>query len=56
MTGQRGTGQSGPLASTPAYRIKGNKRQQVRQLGNAVTPPAAELLIRAVVTSLGGAP
>lgn len=29
---------------------------QVRQLGNAVTPPAAEFLIRAVVDSLGGRP
>ena len=31
--------------------VKGNKREQVRQLGNAVTPPAAEWLIRAVVDS-----
>lgn len=36
------------------YRILGNRREQARQLGNAVTPPAAEWLIRAVVDSLGG--
>ena len=34
------------------YRIRGTRREQVRQLGNAVTPPAAEWLIRAVVESL----
>jgi DNA (cytosine-5)-methyltransferase 1 len=37
------------------YRVLGTRREQVRQLGNAVTPPAAEWLIRAVATSLGGA-
>ncbi|GAA0905787.1 DNA cytosine methyltransferase [Pseudonocardia zijingensis] len=36
------------------YRVLGTRREQVRQLGNAVTPPAAEFLIRAVVDSLGG--
>lgn len=44
----------GAMAFTPDYTIKGTKREQVRQLGNAVTPPAAEWLIRAVVTALGG--
>ncbi|WP_219419320.1 DNA cytosine methyltransferase [Pseudonocardia nigra] len=34
------------------YRVRGTRREQVRQLGNAVTPPAAEWLIRAVVESL----
>jgi DNA (cytosine-5)-methyltransferase 1 len=34
------------------YRVQGTRREQVRQLGNAVTPPAAEWLIRAVVDSL----
>jgi DNA (cytosine-5)-methyltransferase 1 len=38
------------------YRVLGTRREQVRQLGNAVTPPAAEFLIRAVVESLGGRP
>jgi DNA (cytosine-5)-methyltransferase 1 len=36
------------------YQVLGNRREQVRQLGNAVTPPAAEWLIRAVAASLGG--
>ncbi len=40
------------MAFTPDYVITGNKREQVRQLGNGVTPPAAEFLIRAVVASL----
>ena len=31
------------------YRVHGTRREQVRQLGNAVTPPAAEWLISAVV-------
>lgn len=40
------------MAFTPDYVITGNKRERVRQLGNGVTPPAAEWLIRAVVASL----
>jgi len=43
------------MAFTDDYIITGNKREQVRQLGNGVTPPAAEWLIRAVVESLEGA-
>jgi DNA (cytosine-5)-methyltransferase 1 len=34
------------------YRVLGNRRERVRQLGNAVTPPAAEHLLRGVVESL----
>jgi DNA (cytosine-5)-methyltransferase 1 len=34
------------------YRVLGNRRERVRQLGNAVTPPAAEHLLRGVVDSL----
>jgi DNA (cytosine-5)-methyltransferase 1 len=41
------------MAFFPRYVVLGNKREQVRQLGNAVTPPAARDLIAAVVTSLG---
>lgn len=41
------------MAFTPRYVLKGTKRDQVRQLGNAVTPPAAEWLYRAVAASLG---
>ncbi|HEU5475674.1 MAG TPA: DNA cytosine methyltransferase [Actinophytocola sp.] len=42
------------MAFTPGYQITGSKREQVKQLGNAVTPPAAEWLIRAVVEALEG--
>jgi DNA (cytosine-5)-methyltransferase 1 len=42
------------MAFTPDYVITGSKREQVCQLGNGVTPPAAEWLIRAVVASLDG--
>ena len=34
------------------YVVLGNKRDQVKQCGNAVTPPAMEFLIRAVTESL----
>lgn len=43
------------MAFTPDYIVTGSKREQVKQLGNGVTPPAAEWLIRAVVESLDGA-
>jgi DNA (cytosine-5)-methyltransferase 1 len=46
---------SAAMAFTRGYLVRGNKREQVRQLGNAVTPPAAEWLIRSVVDSLGSA-
>lgn len=36
------------------YVVLGNKRERVRQLGNAVTPPAARDLIAAVVEALSG--
>lgn len=35
------------------YRILGNRREQVRQAGNAVTPPAARDLVGLVAESLG---
>lgn len=38
------------------YVVLGNKREQVRQLGNAVTPPAARDLIAAVVEAITGEP
>lgn len=41
------------MAFTPDYVVTGTKREQVRQLGNGVTPPAAEWLVRAAVESLG---
>lgn len=37
------------------YRVLGNRRERVKQLGNAVTPPAAEFLLGAVVAALDGA-
>lgn len=43
------------MAFTRDYVVTGNKREQVKQLGNGVTPPAAEFLIRAVVESLNAA-
>lgn len=36
------------------YVVLGNKRERVRQLGNAVTPPAARDLIAAVVEAITG--
>ncbi len=41
------------MAFTPDYIVTGNKRERVKQLGNGVTPPAAEFLVRAVARSLG---
>lgn len=43
------------MAFTPNYRITGSKREQVAQLGNGVTPPAAEFLIRALANTLEAA-
>jgi DNA (cytosine-5)-methyltransferase 1 len=37
------------------YRVTGNRREKVRQLGNGVTPPAAEFLLSAVRDSLEAA-
>lgn len=45
----------GAMAFTPTYVIKGNKRQQVNQLGNAVTPPASEWLYRQCQAALDAA-
>jgi DNA (cytosine-5)-methyltransferase 1 len=42
------------MAFQPAYVVLGNKRERVRQLGNAVTPPAARDLIAAVVEAITG--
>ncbi|PTR42060.1 DNA (cytosine-5)-methyltransferase 1 [Rhodococcus sp. OK611] len=40
------------MAFTPGYTILGNKREQVRQAGNAVCPPNARDLVAAVAESL----
>lgn len=42
------------MAFAPAYHVLGNKRERVRQLGNAVTPPAARDLIAAVAEAITG--
>lgn len=40
------------MAFTAGYVVKGTKRQQVAQLGNAVTPPASEWLYRQCIHAL----
>lgn len=42
------------MAFGPEYRVLGNKRERVRQYGNAVTPPAARDLIAALVEAITG--
>lgn len=42
------------MAFGDTYQVLGNKREKVRQLGNAVTPPAARDLIAAVAESITG--
>ncbi len=42
------------MAFPTDYVITGNRREQVRQAGNAVTPPAARDLVAAIVESLSG--
>lgn len=44
------------MAFDPDYVVLGNKRERVRQLGNAVTPPAARDLVAAVVEAITGEP
>jgi DNA (cytosine-5)-methyltransferase 1 len=39
----------------PGYQITGNRRQRVRQMGNAVPPPMAHRMAEAVLRSLGHA-
>lgn len=36
------------------YRISGNKREQIKQLGNAWTPPAGQWIIERIIESLDG--
>jgi DNA (cytosine-5)-methyltransferase 1 len=42
------------MAFVPDYIVLGNKRQKVKQLGNAVTPPVAEVLVSALVECISG--
>ena len=45
----------GAMAFPADYVILGNRREQVRMCGNAVTPPAARDLVATVIQSLGDA-
>lgn len=38
------------------YVVLGNRRERVRQYGNAVTPPAAEVIVSALVEAITGEP
>ena len=40
------------MAFPTEYMVLGNKRDQVRQLGNAVTPPVMQMLVERVVRAL----
>ena len=40
------------MAFTPGYRLFGSKRERVRMLGNAVTPPVARDLVAAVTEAI----
>ena len=40
------------MCFAPDYVVLGNQRQKVKQLGNAVTPPAARDLLRRCIASL----
>jgi DNA (cytosine-5)-methyltransferase 1 len=42
------------MAFRPDYVVLGNRRQQTRQYGNAVTPPVAEVLVAALVECITG--
>lgn len=42
------------MAFARDYIVLGNKRERVRQFGNAVTPPAAEVIVSALVEAITG--
>jgi DNA (cytosine-5)-methyltransferase 1 len=44
------------MAFTPGYRLLGTRRERVRMLGNAVTPPAARDLVAALAEANTGEP
>ncbi len=43
------------MAFPPEYKVLGNKREKVKQYGNAVTPPMMDILIERGMESLGSA-
>lgn len=42
------------MAFADGYTVLGNKRERVRQYGNAVTPPVAEIIVSALVECITG--
>jgi DNA (cytosine-5)-methyltransferase 1 len=44
------------MAFPDAYIVRGNKRERVKQFGNAVTPPVMQMLIERCAETLGGEP
>lgn len=44
------------MAFSPGYVVLGSKRERVRQLGNAVTPPVAEILVATLVETITAEP
>ena len=42
------------MAFADSYAVLGTQREKVRQYGNAVTPPVAEVLIRALAEAVHG--
>jgi DNA (cytosine-5)-methyltransferase 1 len=40
------------MAFPGSYILTGSRREQVKQLGNAVTPPVMQLLVERVISSL----
>jgi DNA (cytosine-5)-methyltransferase 1 len=36
------------------YEFKGNRRERVRQIGNAVPPPLATAMVASLLRTLGG--
>lgn len=42
------------MAFPDSYIVKGNKRERVRQYGNAVTPPVMDIILRRCIDSLSG--
>jgi DNA (cytosine-5)-methyltransferase 1 len=44
------------MAFIAGYQVIGSKRERVRQYGNAVTPPVAEVIISALVEAITGEP
>ena len=53
ICGAGGSSSGAGMTLAPGYVVLANTREQIRQLGKAVTPPAARDLIAAVAESLG---